>query len=174
MNKVNAQLAAGILPFFDNGKTILLGQEYRKRDNSYSWMEFGGKLENGETLAETACREANEETGGTLGVTIDQVLASEQNGHYIDRYNEKSNVFYRMYCVLFEGEMITPESFKLNSEGKKHVGKVDWQYFDSKNVIYNLDGKLPGTEIPLYGTMQIRLKKLQEQDFLSKLLEKQN
>lgn len=48
------QVAAGVLPLFDNGKTVLLGREYRKRYNSYAWMEFGGKHEAGETLAETA------------------------------------------------------------------------------------------------------------------------
>ena len=43
-------IAAGILPFFDNGRTILLGKEFRKNYNSYSWMEFGGKKDDDESL----------------------------------------------------------------------------------------------------------------------------
>lgn len=56
--------AAGILPFFDYGRTILLGEETRKIGDNYEdvWMEFGGKLEPGETLAQAAYRECDEET----------------------------------------------------------------------------------------------------------------
>jgi 8-oxo-dGTP pyrophosphatase MutT (NUDIX family) len=44
-------IAAGVLPFFDEGRTILLGQEYRKNFDAYYWMEFGGKQEPGQSLA---------------------------------------------------------------------------------------------------------------------------
>ena len=157
---INAKLAAGILPFFDNGRTILLGQEYRKRDNSYAWMEFGGKQEENETLAETACREANEETAQVLGCTLQQVELAEQAGHYVDHYNEKTNISYRMYCIKFEGEKPLPETFRKDAKGKEHVEKIDWCYFDTFDVINNQNGILPNTEVQLYSTMRIRLEKL--------------
>lgn len=163
---MTAKMAAGILPFFDDGKTVLLGKEYRSNKNIYAWMEFGGKKENNETLAETACRETNEETGFTLRVTTEQVLYAERNGHYIEYYNEKSNTFYRMYCVIFDVEKPTIETFEKNSLNKDYVEKVAWQYFKAKDVIYNQDGNLPRTTVKLYDTMRIRLAKLRDAEFL--------
>lgn len=160
-----AKLAAGILPFFDGWKIILLGREFRERTNSYCWMEFGGKLEEGETLAETACREANEETAGTLGVTLEQVQLAEQNGHYVDHYNDKTNMFYRMYCVKFEGEKPALDSFKENAKHSNDVEKDEWGYFAASDVVYSEDGWLPGTEAKLYSTMLVRLEKLRGKDF---------
>jgi len=162
-----SQLAAGILPFFDNGNKILLGKEYRKRDNTYSWMEFGGKQEKDETLAETACREANEETGQTLNITLQQVQLAEQNDHYVDYYNERTNVFYRMYCIKFEGEKPSPETFRENAKGKDHVGKIEWNYFNTLDVVYNFNSILPGTDVKLYSTMWMRLEKLKREKFFS-------
>lgn len=160
-----AQLAAGVLPFFDNGRTILLGQEYRKRDSSYAWMEFGGKQEKNETLAETACREANEETAQTLRITLQQVQLAEQDVHYVDHYNEKTNIFYRMYCLKFEGEKPILETFRENAKGNEHVEKIEWHYFDTFDFVNNRNGILPETEVQIYNTMRIRLKKLKDQKF---------
>lgn len=154
------KLCAGILPFFDNGKTILLGKEFRERDNNFAWMEFGGQHENNETLAETACRECNEETAGTLHITIEQVQSAERLGHYVDHYNEKTNNFYRMYCLKLDGEKPMIETFNENAKGKDHVEKTEWRYFETKDVIYNNDGILPNTDIKIYKTTCIRIEKL--------------
>ena len=172
--EVPPQLAAGILPFFDNGKIILLGKEYRKRNSDYFWMEFGGKQEKNETLAEAACRETNEETAQTLNITLQQVQLAEQNGHYVDHYNKKTNVFYRMYCLKFEEKPLL-ESFTENAlgkalEGKDDVGKINWDYFNTNDVLYHSNGILPNTNVKLYSTMQIRLEKLLEKEFLPRFL----
>jgi 8-oxo-dGTP pyrophosphatase MutT (NUDIX family) len=161
----NAQMAAGILPFFDNGNTILLGQEFRERYNSYAWMEFGGKQKKNESLVEAAWREGNEETAETLQITLQQVQQAEEDGRYVDHYNDKTGIFYRMYCLKFE-EKPLPEVFRENAKGKNKVDKVDWQYFNASDVIWNQDGSLPGTEHKLYSTMQVRLAKLKGQEFL--------
>jgi len=165
-----AQMAAGILPFFDNGKTILLGQEFRERYSSHAWMEFGGKQKQNETLAETACREGNEETAGTLRIPLQQVQKAEEDGHYVDHYNEKTNIFYRMYCLKIEGEKPILDAFRENAKGNEHVDKVDWQYFNASDVVWNQDGSLPGTDVKLYSTMLIRLEKLKGQEFLKSFI----
>jgi len=161
--------AAGVLPFFDNGTTVLLGQEYRERDQSYAWMEFGGKRDNDETLTETACREANEETAQTLGITLQQVQLAEDNNHYVDYYNEKTNVFYRMYCVKMSGDKPNLETFRENAKHHEDVEKIDWQYFNLSDVLNHQDGILPGTSIRLYPTMQIRLNLLKNSIFCNEL-----
>lgn len=159
-------IAAGILPFSSNGKLILLGQEYRKNYDAYYWMEFGGKQEPGQTLAQTAWREALEETAGTLTITLEQVEEAERKGHYIDNYNERSGVYYRMYCVKMN-EIPDPEIIKANAPGKKDVEKINWQYFNAEDVIYNVDGVLPGDNNILYSTMRTRLEKLRNASFLA-------
>ena len=42
---IGAKKAAGVLPFFDNCKTVLLGKEFRDRYNDDFWMGVGGKNE---------------------------------------------------------------------------------------------------------------------------------
>lgn len=145
--------------FFDNGKTVLLGQEHRKRYNKYTWMEFGGNPEANESLAETACREANEETAYTLGITIEQVLSAESKGHYIDYHNEATGIFYHMRCLILQGEKPNCDIFKVNSEGKNNVEKVNWKYFNASDIIHNRDG------LELYETMCTRLDKLIRVEF---------
>jgi 8-oxo-dGTP pyrophosphatase MutT (NUDIX family) len=155
-------VAAGVLPFFNNRQTILLGKEYRKVFDRYNWMEFGGKREGNETLAEVACREANEETAGTLHITLDQVLEAERQDRYVDFHNPKSGVFYRMYCVDIAGELPTPEVFQANAVGAAHVEMVEWRYFPADAVLHNVDGCLPDTDIKIYDTSCTRLKLLVE------------
>lgn len=156
-------VCAGVLPFFDRNNMILLGSEYRKRQDSCFWMEFGGKQEKGETLAETAWREANEETADLLQITLEQVLAAERKGYYIDHYNEKTDTFYRMYCIQLSIAPPAPEAFTAAAVGKSNVEKTEWRYFSSQSVIYNFGGVLPGTEITLYDTMCARLEKLKRE-----------
>ena len=163
-----AQLASGLLLFFDEGRTILLGKEFRKRDSTYSWMEFGGKVEGTESPAETACREANEETAETLNISVQQVQQAEQDGHFIDYYNDKTNFFYRMYCVRLKKKPST-EEFSKNAVGKSNVEKIEWCYFPSRDIIYNQDGSLPGTDVKLYSTMCTRIGILREKEFLQSL-----
>ena len=155
---------------FKDGKIILLGQEFRERTNSYAWMEFGGKLEQGETLAETAFRETNEETAQTLSITLKQVQLAEQNNHYVDHYNEKTNMFYRMYCVKIKGDLPLLETFRENAKHNNDVEKTDWQYFATSDVVFNKNGRLPGTDAKLYDTMCVRLEKLKDTEFFKDLI----
>lgn len=160
---LNAKIiAAGVLPFFDDGKTVLLGREYRKRYNCYNWMEFGGKHEHEETLAETACREANEETAQTLDIKLEQVQEAEILNHYVDYYNIQTGVYYRMYTVWLDMKP-NPELFKVNAVGKSNVEMVEWKYFNIEDVFNSVDGTLPGTHDKIYSTTCTRLAMLAEQ-----------
>ena len=159
-------VAAGVLPLFDNGKTVLLGREYRKRYDGYFWMEFGGKHEVGETLAETACREANEETAQTLGITLTQVQEAEQLNQYVEYYNPKTSVFYRTYYVYLDQPKPCPKTFEENAIGKSHVEMVEWRYFNTTDVLNNKDGTLEGTDVKLYETNLIRIAMLKEKGVL--------
>jgi 8-oxo-dGTP pyrophosphatase MutT (NUDIX family) len=156
---------AGILPLFDNGNTVLLGKEFRPRYNDYFWMEFGGKQESGETLAQTACRECNEETAQVLAITLELVQKAEDDGWYVDHHNASTGMSYRMYVVNITGEKPQPATFKDSAVGKDHVEMEEWKYFNTTDVVNNEDGKLPGTDTKLYSTMLVRLEKLREKEF---------
>lgn len=159
--------ASGVLPFFDNGKTVLLGKEYRKTCNESVWMEFGGKPELSETPAETACREANEETAWSLNLRLDQVEEAEKNGHYVDYLNPGTGTFYRMYCVFLDEKIdlsVFHENKKRNSE---HVEKDDWGYFSTEDVIYGESLPIPDGKI--YSTSRTRYNMLKEKQFFKDL-----
>ncbi len=166
------KMAAGVLPFFDDGRTVLLGKEYRERYKSFAWMEFGGNKEQNETLAQTAHREANEETAQTLErfITLAHVEEAEANGHYVDHLNPATGVFYRMYCLKIQAEKPSIEAFHDNVKklsNNTDVNKSDWQYFETDVImdIHNHNGNLPGTDAPLYSTMKTRLEKLGTREF---------
>lgn len=167
-----ALVCAGLFLFFDNGKTVLLGKEYRERYDTYAWMEFGGKQEPGQTLAETGHREGIEETASTLYIPLAQVQEAERQGHYVDHYNEKTKVFYRMYCLVMSGEKPDPHTFEDNAKRLdcKDVEKVEWGYFNTSDVVNNIDGVLPGTDAKLYPTLLTRLEKLRNKEFLKTLM----
>lgn len=189
---MTTQYAAGVLPFFysfsgyfsDKNATkdcekieILLGLEYRERYNTHAWMEFGGGREvkkNGEleTLAETACREFNEETAYAFNLSLEQVEVAERFGHYVDLLNEKTGVFYRMYCVKFYSSVFIEDiKAKMSDESiYDHVEKIDWKYFDAKDVIFSEDGTLSTEKFKIYPTSLIRLKMLRDAKFLEDLM----
>ena len=79
-------------------------------------------------------------------------------------------MFYRMYCVKVLGDKPDSEVFKKNAIGRESVEKIEWQYFDAVDVIYNDDGDLPETDAKLYSTMLVRLEKLKEQAFLKNFI----
>lgn len=158
--------AAGVLPFFDNGKTILLGKEYRKANDEYTWMEFGGKQELGEGLSYTAWREGNEETAFSLGLKLEQVEEAERNGHYVDYLNPKTQTFYRMYCVFLE-EKVNLSVIQENAKDSHKVEKIEWKYFNTVDVIYN--GYLPIPDGKIYSTAKIRYEMLKKKEFFKNL-----
>lgn len=166
-----ARLAAGVLPFFDDGKTILLGREFRKlpAGDNHFWSEFGGKVEKGETLAEAACREFNEETAYTLNLPLSKVLEAEDAGRYIEYYNEKSGFFYRMYCVTIDTKPAV-DDYEANRHTSTEVGKLCWRYFPASAVVYSDNGTLPDTEDKIYPTSLIRIEMLASSTFINTLL----
>lgn len=155
-------VSAGILCLFNGGKTVLLGKEFRYKLDRYCYSEFGGKQEIGETLYETAFRECMEETGFSLDLKIEQVQEAENSGKYIDYINEKSGVFYRMYYVYLDGKPLV-EEIKKNKDSQpkgQYEEMVEFKYFNTRAVIDNYDGRLPGTNIKLFPPMIQRLKVL--------------
>ena len=75
-----------------------------------------------ETLAETAYRESQEETAWMLDTTLNLIKKAEEKGHYVDFYNEKTNFFYRMYCVKMI-QKVDIEDIRVNAKEKDGTGR---------------------------------------------------
>lgn len=157
---------AGIFPVFDNGKTVLLGKEYRERYDAMLWMSFGGKQDPNESLAETACREFNEETAFVFRLDVQRVIDAENLGHYIDYLNPKTGVFYRMYIVSFSEKPDISEFLKSRQFYPEFVEKIEWKYFRTRDVIFDT----LGAEFAIYETEKVRYNLLKDAQFFKHLL----
>ena len=54
---------------------------------------------------------------------------------------------------------------KRMEQGDDTVEKIDWKYFDAKDVIFSEDGSIPNEEKKIYSTELIRLKLLRDKPF---------
>ena len=72
-----------------NTKSKKIGLVYRKKQNDYSFPK--GHKEEGETLAECAIRETNEETKRECILSLDYPITKE---HYFDSKNDEVDMYY--------------------------------------------------------------------------------
>lgn len=120
-------------------------------------MEFGAKVDPGESFVEAARREAHEESNDILNIPLETLEKAERLGDYVDYYNQQSGMFYRMYCVLLE-KVLDVSGFTAD---KAHVEKHKLVYWPTKDVIHNNTWTLSdGTEI--YPTSTIRYSMLRD------------
>jgi len=75
-------VAASILPVsLHNGKLyFLFGKENSMEDSAKGWSDFGGRVDDGEKIYETACREGAEELTGFLGDANQLKKLIQKNG----------------------------------------------------------------------------------------------
>jgi len=113
----NGFTGSGVLLYEKNiydKKTFILGFNYK-----YELTDFGGKINNAnEKVYITALRECNEETKGTINLTLNDIITSD----YIDisRYEHK----YRSYIVK-------TNFFDTNKFNSKKI------YLNNNNTDYN-------------------------------------
>eukprot|EP01091_Cochliopodium_minus_P003262 TRINITY_DN13100_c0_g1_i1.p1 TRINITY_DN13100_c0_g1~~TRINITY_DN13100_c0_g1_i1.p1 ORF type:complete len:230 (-),score=50.56 TRINITY_DN13100_c0_g1_i1:15-653(-) len=128
----NYYKAAGIIPFcFKNNKSfVLLGSEYRGRDNVFS--EFGGKREESDVSIElTAIREFMEETN-----EIYKDILKDQN-NYLDSNLSKDiiwNASGKYGCFLLK-----VPNFILSDQKNEEKNKLIWvpleNLFDKTSIV---------------------------------------
>ena len=99
--------AASILPVACHKGVLyfLFGKENEMEDSSRGFSDFGGSIENGESIMETALREGSEELSGFLGDSnaIKKLLA---NGTYTLSHND-----YHIHIFLLDYDVNLPVYF---------------------------------------------------------------
>lgn len=118
-------VASSILPVaFHKGKLyFLFGKENEMKNSSSGFSDFGGGVEKGESIMETAFREGSEELCGFLGnsLAIKKLL---KNGTYTLTHND-----YHVHIFLMEYDINLPIYFTNNH-------RFLWERMD-KNILNN-------------------------------------
>lgn len=120
-------VAASILPVTINKGKIhfLFGKENEMEDSAKGFSDFGGKVENGESIIETAFREGSEELCGFLGDSknIKQII-KKQGGIYKLSHND-----YHIHIFFMDYDENLPNYFTNNH-------RFLWNRMD-KNLLNN-------------------------------------
>ena len=122
-------VAASILPvaIYKNELHFLFGKENEMEDSAKGFSDFGGRVENGETIMDTALREGAEELCGFLG-NSDQLsqLIKKNGGVYKITYGSE-NKAYHVHIFYMNYDDRLPEYFTNNH-------KFLWNHMD-KNLL---------------------------------------
>jgi len=107
----NYMVAASILPMaIHKGKIyFLFGKENEMEDSAKGFSDFGGKVENGESIMETALREGSEELCGFLGGPSDIKKMLKKGGVYKVVFNG-----YHVHIFLMDYSENLPKYFTNN------------------------------------------------------------
>jgi len=95
-------VAASILPVsIHNGKLyFLFGKENPMEDSSKGFSDFGGRVDPGETLFQTALREGSEELSGFLGdANSVKKLINKNGGTYKITHNDYN---IHIFCLDYD------------------------------------------------------------------------
>jgi 8-oxo-dGTP pyrophosphatase MutT (NUDIX family) len=129
-------VAASILPVtIHKGKIyFLFGKENEMEDSAKGFSDFGGKVENGESIMDTALREGSEELCGFLGdpKQLKQKI-KKQGGVYKLSYNGYHiHIFYMEYDENLPKYFTNHHLFLWNRMDKNLLN--DSKYFEKQEI----------------------------------------
>jgi hypothetical protein len=95
-------VGSSILPvaYYKNQLYFLFGKENSMEDSHRGYSDFGGGIEDGENIIETAIREGSEETTGFLGDKFQlKKMIKKNGGTYQINHNEQ--YFVNIFCMEY-------------------------------------------------------------------------
>lgn len=124
-------VAASILPvsIFNNELYFLFGKENEMEDSAKGFSDFGGGVESGESITETAMREGAEELCGFLGNPKQLSQLIKKNGGTYKLIYGSENKAYHIHIFYIHYDEKLPEYFTNNH-------KFLWERMD-KNLLNN-------------------------------------
>ena len=153
-------VAASILPVtIHNGNIyFLFGKENEMEDSSKGFSDFGGKVENGESIINTAFREGSEELCGFLGDSKDiKQLIKKQGGIYKLSHNN-----YHVHIFFMNYDENLPNYFTNNH-------RFLWNHMD-KNLLNN-SKFFEKQEIKWFSINELRTKKHEFRSFYIEIID---
>lgn len=124
-------VAASILPvtIYNNELYFLFGKENEMEDSAKGFSDFGGRVENGETIIDTAMREGAEELCGFLGNPSQLSQLIKKNGGVYPITYGNQNKAYHVHIFYMEYDERLPQYFTNHH-------KFLWERMD-KNLLNN-------------------------------------
>jgi len=104
-------VASSILPVTIHKEKLyfLFGKENKMEDSAKGFSDFGGGVEEGETILDTAFREGAEELSGFLGDEKDLQKLVKKNGGFYKIFHKDNN--YHIHVFFIEYDEKLPEYF---------------------------------------------------------------
>jgi 8-oxo-dGTP pyrophosphatase MutT (NUDIX family) len=145
-------VAASILPvaIYKNELFFLFGKENEMEDSAKGFSDFGGRVEQGEQIFETAMREGAEELCGFLGdPTQLSELITQNGGHYPITYSS-GNKAYHVHIFYMNYDEHLPHYFTNNHRflwdrmeknvlnDSKFFEKQEIRWFSSRDMKSNI------------------------------------
>lgn len=104
-------VASSILPvtFHKGSIYFLFGKENEMEDSAKGFSDFGGGVEKGENILQTAYREGAEELSGFLGDEVALKSLIKKNGGFYKVHHKEHNYHVHMFFLEYDNKM--PEYF---------------------------------------------------------------
>ena len=154
-------VAGSILPvtIYKNQLYFLFGKENPKEDSAKGWSDFGGGVENNDTIYETAMREGGEELTGFLGDAKQlEKLIKKNGGIYKLSHND-----YHIHMFFLEYDENLPKYYNQNH-------RFLWERMDTQ--VLNKTKLFEKIEINWFSVNDMRKKKRQFRSFYQEIVDK--
>lgn len=129
-------VAASILPvtIYKGNLYFLFGKENEMEDSAKGFSDFGGRVENGESIMETALREGSEELCGFLGDSNQlKQMIKKQGGVYKLSHNDYHvHIFYMDYDENLPKYFTNNHRFLWNRMDKNLLN--DSKFFEKQEI----------------------------------------
>ena len=155
-------VGSSILPvaYYKNQLYFLFGKENPMEDSQKGFSDFGGGVEPGENIIETAIREGAEETTGFLGnQTQLKKMIKENGGLYKINHNDRYHV--HIFCIDYDKSL--PMYYNQNHS-------FLWKKMDKK--LLNKSKLFEKIEINWFTTEQMKSQKYKFRHFYREIVDK--
>ena len=139
---------------------FLFGKENPMEDSQKGYSDFGGRVEKGESLEDTAMREGSEEMTGFLGNEKElRKLVQKNGGLYPIHFNDTYHV--HIFCIEYDSNL--PKYYNYN-----HA--FLWKKMDTK--VLNDTKLFEKIEINWFTPSQISSRKTEFREFYREIIDK--
>ena len=157
-------VAASILPVavYKNELYFLFGKENEMEDSAKGFADFGGGVEPGESIMETALREGAEEMSGFLGDSYAVKKLINKNGGFYKLVNDKTKYNIHIFCMDYDANL--PVYFT-------NFHKFIWNHKHMDKKKLNSSKLFEKQEIKWFSTKELKTKRKEFRPFYREIVD---